>query len=211
MSKYALGVAITLVSAGACTGSPSSTNSEAAQLAAWYASPGVVQWEHGLEVGGVIYACGGWATQRPPEVPIIVDLIFSALINVASPGPAPQSVQAVLKQGGTIIHEFSFPGVRAALRPAAIEQLVGTSLGTVANVAVAAPPSGSGNVRTSIVVDEGVETAVVQTLETLGGVIWHVSSTGTGISAVVPASKLLDLASAPGVRSVEVFSVGCLF
>src|SRR5690554_5028593 len=111
MSRIALGLALALASAFACTGSTTSTDSKAEELAAWYASPGIVQWEHGFEVGGVVYACGGWATKRPPDVPITVDLVFSALVNVASPGPAPQSVQAVREQGGTIIHEFSFPGV----------------------------------------------------------------------------------------------------
>ena len=194
-----------------CAGSESPTASEInALLKAWYDTPGVVEWKGGLEVGGVIYACGAWVTARPPEVPITVDLIFASGMSAEAAGPDEASLAAVQNEGGSIVREFAFRGVRATLVPPAIERLVAGSSNSVARAAFAVPTSGSSNFRVGVTSDQAALSEVIARVEELGGVVTDTLANISLANAVIRADRLLDLVGTRGVRGVDISPVGCL-
>jgi hypothetical protein len=194
-----------------CNGPPTSTDLDVEEaLAEWRARVDVTEWVDNLEVGRVVFGCRSWASnERPPDAPMAVDIVFGGLVNPSGLGPAPGDVESVIQEGGVVLHQFAFPGVRAILRPKSIERLVGPT-GLPANHALGVPDSGAMNFRVAVGHDVGLSGELATQINDLGGVVTHTLDNIQTLLAVVPEAALVTLAASAGVRFVEVGQIGCL-
>jgi hypothetical protein len=80
-----------------------------------------------LREGRVLYRCGGWLRNaRPAGERVVVDVFFGRRGPEDPPDrPLPAHLARVRAAGGQVLHEFSFPAVRAYVPVAGVPSLTG--------------------------------------------------------------------------------------
>lgn len=145
-----------------------------------------------------LYMCGTWLSTPPPEVGLYDVYLPYGGETGGYLGPSDTLRQIVIRAGGTIVHEFNFPAVRAEVR--------------VSNVAGTLPNGGY-----ILTVDDpnqypvdafvGFQSAVTDTdrvfLTSLGATIVDEFGFGAAVEAIVPDEAIPTVRANPRVKYVE--------
>lgn len=170
--------------------------------------------EHPL-VGGVLASpchVGSWGPgldhlrEQPGRV--LVDVAFE---RPPAAGPAngvrPDELDLIETHGGTIVHRFGAPLVRARLPVARLEALVeGEAWVTVRAV----PDPARTDVPVEVLFDDVAADDMVATLEAFGGRVTRVYQGLPLVEGLVPDRALPDLGAAPGVARIRLAGVYCV-
>ena len=152
----------------------------------------------------VSYVCGGWS----PSQPTVSLGLFDVFWGLEGPGdvgtgPKLKHQAAVLDAGGTIVHEFHVPMIRAILAPRSVP-------GLGANMVTGVPDATVFTVNVGVGYNRGFTDGDIELFESLGGVVTHQWAFINGIAGELPDSAIPILRARPEVRYVEGDGVMCL-
>ena len=152
----------------------------------------------------VRYACGGWFPSEPTVSLGLFDLFWGLEgPDDAGTRPKPEHRTAVLEVGGTIVHQFHLPMIRAILAPSSVSEL-----GT--NMATGVPDATAFTLDVAVGYSRSVTDDDIALFESLGGVVTHQFINFDAITGVLPDSAIPILRARPEVRFVEGNGVSCL-
>jgi hypothetical protein len=151
----------------------------------------------------VRYTCGGWSSQ-----PTVSLGLFDVFWGLEGPddvrtGPKLKHQAAVLDAGGTIVHEFHVPMIRAVLAPRRVPELG-------ANMVTGVPDATVFTVNVTVGYNRGFTDGDIELFESLGGVVTHQWAFINGIAGELPDSAIPILRARPEVLYVDGSGVACL-
>jgi len=146
--------------------------------------------------GPSMFACGHWSPCRPDSATATFDL------DVIAPG----SVEAIRKAGGTIVHEFNVPIVRAFLPVDAIPGLVNSRQ---VWAAFEVPPGSGLDFRGIIAFSLPLTSDDREFLASAGVTIKQEIPWVDALTALIPDAAVPAIRMRPGVRHVEIDGVIC--
>jgi len=146
--------------------------------------------------GPSMFACGSWSPCRPNPAAAVFDLDMSAH----------GSVEAIRQAGGTIVHEFNVPIVRALLPVDAIPGLVSSRQ---ISAAFEVPPESALDFGGFIGIPLPLTSDDREFLASAGVTIKHEFTSIDAVFALIPDAAVPAIRIRPGVRYVEINGVAC--
>ncbi len=152
----------------------------------------------------VRYACGGWSPSEP-NVNLGLFDIFWGLRELGDVGTGPRSEHraAVLEAGGTLVHQFNVPMIRAILSLRRVPELG-------ANLVTGVPDASVFIVDVGVGYSRRLTDSDIDFFESLGGAVTHRFTSINAIAGELPDSAIPMLRARPEVRYVEGNGVSCL-
>jgi hypothetical protein len=156
-----------------------------------------------LRMGQPLFACGRWATPRPSDERLLVDVFFGR----RSPAdrddrPRQESLQGVADRGGEILFVFPFPAARVWIATDSIPGLPG-SVWTV-------PDPTRYDWPVSVGLSHPLTAADSARFVELGGRVRYLWPLMPALAGDLPSRSLAKLRATSGVTYVEASGLGCL-
>jgi hypothetical protein len=157
-----------------------------------------------LRVGQPLFACGRWATPRPADERLLVDVFF-ARRSAADPDdrPRPESLQDVADRGGEILFVFPFPAARVWIATDSIP-------GLLANYVATVPDPTRYDWPVSVGLSHPLTAADSARFAELGGRVRYLWPLMPALAGDLPSRSVSKLRATSGVTYVEASGLGCV-
>lgn len=156
-----------------------------------------------VALDSVQFACGDWSPSEPDVALGLFD-VFWGQEGSEDPGtgPRPEHRAAVLAAGGTVVHEFHVPMIRAILPPERVPDLD-------ANLVTGVQDATAFRVDVFVGYGRAVTPEDIAFFESLGGVVTRRYANIHLFSGHVPNAAIAPLRARSEVAYVEGIGVGC--
>lgn len=163
-----------------------------------------------LRIGDVVYGCGGWSVE-PPSGRVVVDLFFARGPDEQDvTRPTAAEVEAVEERGGRVLRRFHVPAVRAELSPGAVADLVGRTIGSIANHARAVPDTDEYNVVGSVGHFRGERSVTLDAFRRSGGYVKSIQRNLDSFTGAIPDDSINGFRERSDLRYFAPSMVMCL-
>ena len=166
-------------------------------------------------LSGVDYACSRWSPAEPTARLGLFDVSFPPLqfqgLNSTKGGPPPSAEQRhmILALGGTIVHEFQLPIIRAILPTRNVPRLFASRTAGSDHLAGVSDPTDL-TVYAAIGYTRAITAADTTYLQALGVHIQEVMTSFPSVHATIPDSAVGVLRARAEIQYVEPFGAACL-